>query len=153
VCCSPARSYSLRVSFDVERLREERMRALYACVPIVCDRLHRITNADAACSPATARGRRERYDARHNVHDYDYHMRLIAAGASVVHPVHFRTWRDSGLAFEFRDATYPAPNRSLASAAAGVLVAGRDRNGAEQGRSVRRQRALLHSASTFCVVV
>jgi hypothetical protein len=74
------------------------------------------------------------------VHDYDYHMRLLAAGASLVHPLHFRTWRDSGLAFEFRDATYPAPNRSLASAAAGVLVAGRDRNGAEQGRSVRPAR-------------
>jgi hypothetical protein len=29
-----ARSYALRVPFDVERAREERMRAHYACVPL-----------------------------------------------------------------------------------------------------------------------
>jgi hypothetical protein len=80
----------------------------------------------------------ERYDARAAVHDYAYHMRLAStAGASVIHAAHFKAWRDSGLAFQFRDATYPAPNRSLASTATGVAVSGRDRSGAEFGRSVR----------------
>jgi hypothetical protein len=45
-----------------------------------------------------------------------------------------------GLAFEFRDATYPAPNRSLAGYARGNLVAFRDRNGTERGSRVCAQR-------------
>ena len=59
---------------------------------------------------------------RRNVHDWDYHMRLAPAGADVVHFRHFREWRDSGVAFEFRDATYPAPNRSMASYVRGQMA-------------------------------
>jgi hypothetical protein len=92
----------------------------------------------------------ERYDARAAVHDYAYHLRLApTVGASVIHVAHFKAWRDSGLAFQFRDATYPAPNRSLASTAAGVAVSGRDRSGAELGRSVRSD-APMHVRSFGC---
>ena len=79
----------------------------------------------------------ERYDARQNVHDYDYHMRLADAGGTLIHAAHFREWRDSGLAYQFRDASYPAPNRSLASEVHGQRVAARDRNGKELGRQAR----------------
>jgi len=81
----------------------------------------------------------ERYDARRNVHDYDYHMRLTDAGANptLIHAAHFREWRDTGLAYQFRDASYPAPNRSLASEVQGQVVAARDRNGKELGRQAR----------------
>ena len=76
------------------------------------------------------------------MHDYDFTMRLEPAGGAIVSLANFAAWRDSGVAYAFRDAAAPAPNRSLASAAAGVLVACRDRNGVEQGRSVRaRARA------------
>ena len=79
----------------------------------------------------------ERYDARQNVHDYDYHLRLCDGGPTLVHAAHFRAWRDSGLAVQFRDASYPAPNRSLASEVQGQVVAARDRNGKELGRQAR----------------
>ena len=83
--------------------------------------------------------RSERYDARRNVHDYDYHMRLTDAGSAptLIHAAHFRDWRDTGLAYQFRDASYPAPNRSLASEVQGQVVAARDRNGKELGRQAR----------------
>jgi hypothetical protein len=78
------------VEFDVERLRDERLRAFYG----------------------------DRYDHRRNVLDWDYAMGL-ALTAPGIHRIHFREWRLSGLAYEVRDAAYCAPNRSLASAAAG----------------------------------
>lgn len=80
----------------------------------------------------------ERYDARQNVHDYDYHLRLAdAPGGTLVHAAHFRGWRDTGQAYQFRDASCPAPNRSLASEVHGQVVAARDRNGKELGRQAR----------------
>eukprot|EP00965_Chrysotila_dentata_P168503 5564374-Pleurochrysis_carterae.AAC.1 len=60
------------------------------------------------------------YDSRLNVLDWDYTMELQPI-ASIVHKVHFREWRMTGLAFELRDSNYIAPNRSLASFAAGRL--------------------------------
>lgn len=56
----------------------------------------------------------ERYDARKNMFDWDYHMRLIAAGADIVHWYHFRDWRASG--------AKPTP-----AAAAAAPLAGRAR--------------------------
>jgi len=41
--------------------------------------------------------------------------------ASIVHKIHFRRWRLSGQAFELRDSAYVAPNRTVASMAAGRL--------------------------------
>ena len=78
------------------------------------------------------------------MHDYDYHMRLTDAGANptLIHAAHFCAWRDTGLAYQFRDASYPAPNRSLASEVHGQVVAARDRNGKELGRQARIARTM-----------
>ncbi|XP_045435686.1 LOW QUALITY PROTEIN: dynein axonemal assembly factor 3 [Pipistrellus kuhlii] len=57
-----------------------------------------------------------RYDARRGVSDWDLHMKLHDRGARVIHTAEFRRWRDTGVAFELRDASaYQVPNRTLAS--------------------------------------
>ncbi|XP_037371507.1 dynein axonemal assembly factor 3 [Talpa occidentalis] len=57
-----------------------------------------------------------RYDARRGVSDWDLHMKLHERGARVIHTREFRRWRDTGVAFELRDAgAYHVPNRTLAS--------------------------------------
>ena len=94
------RSWAEDIEFDVVRLRDERLRGFY----------------------------KARYESRVNVLDWDYQMEL-APLASIVHKLHFREWRMSGILFEVRDSTYVAPNRSLASMAAGR----------ERGRSVLRR--------------
>ena len=118
--------------FDVERLRDERLRSFYGCAASA-----KSVSSPAAAAHAAPARRSDRYDARQAVHDWDYHMRLAGAGGAVVHAAQFARWRDDGLAVQFRDASAPAPNRSLASAARGVAVSGLDRNGAEQGRQAR----------------
>ena len=108
------RSWALSVPLDMDGLWDARQRTLYG----------------------------ERYDCRKNMYDWDYHMRLLASGpdyADIIHFVHFRQWRSTGLAFEFRDSTYPAPNRSLAGYARGAAVAFRDRNGVERGTKARAE--------------
>ena len=39
--------------------------------------------------------------------------------ASIVHKVHWREWRMSGIAYEVRDSSYHAPNRTMATMASG----------------------------------
>uniref|UniRef100_A0A8C8VX46 Dynein axonemal assembly factor 3 n=1 Tax=Peromyscus maniculatus bairdii TaxID=230844 RepID=A0A8C8VX46_PERMB len=57
-----------------------------------------------------------RYDARRGVADWDLRMKLQDRGAQVIHIQEFRRWRDTGVAFELRDASaYHVPNRTLAS--------------------------------------
>ena len=70
-----------------------------------------------------------RYDSRVNVLDWDYNMELVPVGATIVHKIHFREWRMTGIAYELRDSSYSCPNRSLASMAAGR----------ENGRSVMKR--------------
>eukprot|EP00967_Tisochrysis_lutea_P148452 scaffold283696_cov28-Tisochrysis_lutea.AAC.1 len=82
--------YSEEVEFDAIRYRDERLRRYYDT----------------------------RYDARANVLDWDYTMELKPI-APIIHKVHFREWRMTGLAFEVRNASYVAPNRSLSSMAFG----------------------------------
>lgn len=82
--------YAEDVPFDAVRYRDERLRRYY----------------DA------------RYDARKNVLDWDYTMELKPI-APIVHKLHFREWRMTGLAFEVRNAAYVAPNRTLSSMAFG----------------------------------
>ena len=127
-------SYATQVPFAVSSLRDERMRAFYGCA---CHMLAALRPRLIVCCICFAYS--DRYDARRNVHDYDYHMRLSDAGAapSLIHAAHFRDWRDTGLAYRFRDASYPAPNRSLASEVTGQVVAARDRSGKELGRQAR----------------
>lgn len=56
----------------------------------------------------------ERFDFRKNLIDWDYQSHVRPA-CGWIHPVLFRDWRTSGLAFEFGDETYTQPNRTLAS--------------------------------------
>lgn len=55
-----------------------------------------------------------RYDARENLADWDYQA-ILRTSAGVVHGRQYRGWRENGVAFEFGDQRYDAPNRSLAS--------------------------------------
>eukprot|EP01138_Halocafeteria_seosinensis_P015582 gb/GECG01015901.1/.p1 GENE.gb/GECG01015901.1/~~gb/GECG01015901.1/.p1 ORF type:complete len:746 (+),score=88.37 gb/GECG01015901.1/:1-2238(+) len=55
-----------------------------------------------------------RFDFRNNLIDWDYHMDILPY-AGVIHAQHYRQWRNTGVAFEFGDATYTNANRSLTS--------------------------------------
>jgi dynein assembly factor 3, axonemal len=55
-----------------------------------------------------------RYDYRDNLVDWDY-TTLVKACNGCIHSRQFRTWRNTGVAFELGDQVYTAPNRSLAS--------------------------------------
>ena len=84
------RTWGEAIEFDVVKLRDERLRSYYGA----------------------------RYDARKNVLEWDYTMELLEI-ASIVHKIHWREWRMTGIAFEVRDSTYSTPNRTLASMAYG----------------------------------
>lgn len=57
---------------------------------------------------------KQRYDARNNLADWDHSMKL-RLHASVIHVKQFIHWRNTGLAYDLRDAEYTVSNRSLAS--------------------------------------
>ena len=85
----------------------------------------------------------DRYDFRKNLVDWDYHMRLsgkeenvIKSDVSIIHFLHFRKWRMSGMAYEFRDRKYNVPNRTLMSTIASRLQQFKDRNLEAKGASV-----------------
>lgn len=102
---APARRASPRAA--VHRLLDQRLRAHY----------------------------KERYDFRRNLIDWDYQARAAAAvwrgvrraphsqprqmrlrpHASIVHPVLYREWRETGVAFAFGDQRYTEPNRTMAT--------------------------------------
>ena len=94
------RTWGESVEFDIVRLRDERLRRFYGA----------------------------QYDARRNVLDWDYSMELQPM-ASIVHKIHWREWRMTGIAYEVRDSSYSAPNRTMASMAPGR----------EKGSSVMRR--------------
>lgn len=79
-------SWNITVPFEMEKLRDQRLRYLY----------------------------KDRYDYRANLIDWDYNM-MIQEYAPVVHFYHYREWRQTGLAFENRYSTYVHPNRTLSS--------------------------------------
>lgn len=56
-----------------------------------------------------------RYDSRRGVCDWDLTMKLHEHGAKVIGSREFFHWRDTGVAFEMREATYDVPNKTLAS--------------------------------------
>ncbi|KAI9136596.1 hypothetical protein BKA69DRAFT_1103220 [Paraphysoderma sedebokerense] len=72
--------------FDIEKLRDYRLRRLYTT----------------------------RYDSRENLIDWDYHMKLKEKFSTLTKQEYLR-WRQCGLAFEVRDSVYVKPNRTLAS--------------------------------------
>ncbi|XP_048374144.1 dynein axonemal assembly factor 3 isoform X3 [Sphaerodactylus townsendi] len=56
-----------------------------------------------------------RYDARRGVCDWDLTMKLHEHGAKAINSREFFRWRNTGLAFELREAPYDVPNKTLAS--------------------------------------
>uniref|UniRef100_A0A8D2LL29 Dynein axonemal assembly factor 3 n=1 Tax=Varanus komodoensis TaxID=61221 RepID=A0A8D2LL29_VARKO len=56
-----------------------------------------------------------RYDSRRGVCDWDLTMKLHEHGAKVINFREYFQWRDTGVAFEMREATYDVPNKTLAS--------------------------------------
>ncbi len=60
----------------------------------------------------------DRYDFRNNLIDWDY-QGTVKPNAGCVHYTQYRAWRNSGIAFEFGDQSYVAPNRTMASFAEG----------------------------------
>ncbi len=64
--------------------------------------------------------------SRHNLINWDYYSRVKEV-ASIIHVKQFQEWRMSGIAFEFGDATYSSPNRSMSSYAKGRAKNGKDR--------------------------
>ena len=78
----------------------------------------------------------DRYDHRKNVVDWDYNMRVDAAGAGVIHFKHFAQFRLAGVAYPVREATFPKTNPSLLGVARGTTKEFKDRNLSDRGRSV-----------------
>ena len=56
-----------------------------------------------------------RYDAYKGAFDWDYSMKLCDRGAEIINSRNYQRWRKRGVAFELREGTYDAPNKSLAS--------------------------------------
>ena len=102
------RSWSRRVPFDMELARDRRLRKYYD----------------------------ERFDVRKNIVDWDYHMRVEPAGGGIIHFKHFAQWRLAGIGYPVREATYPAPNRTLVGYARGTTKEFKDRNLDDKGRTV-----------------
>ena len=55
----------------------------------------------------------DRYDHRDNMIDWDYTMRGPQDKFGWLHKIHYRRWRNTGLAFELRLADYTVGNRTL----------------------------------------
>ena len=92
------RAYSRSFEFNMETLRDHRMRGLYE----------------------------DRYDVRKNLADWDYHD-SVKPRASIIHIKQFKEWRLSGIAFELGDQVYSEPNRTMASYAEGIIKQGKEK--------------------------
>ena len=93
------KSYSLlNDKFDIEKLREFRLRGYYA----------------------------DRFDNRKEVSDWDYHYSIKGTSAEIIHIKQFKEWRMSGIAFEFGDQYYTDPNRTMMAYAEGYMKTGKD---------------------------
>ena len=91
------KSYSTKCTFDIDTLRDHRLRGHYA----------------------------DRYDARISLSDWDWHV-TYKSTASIIHIRQFKDWRSKGIAFEFGDQTYTDPNRTMMSYTEGVMKKGKD---------------------------
>jgi dynein assembly factor 3 len=59
-----------------------------------------------------------RYDSRANAYDWDFAMKLTdRKNASIINNRIYSRWRESGVAYEIRDAAYDRANKTLASGA------------------------------------
>eukprot|EP00592_Proboscia_alata_P017718 CAMPEP_0194400160 /NCGR_PEP_ID=MMETSP0174-20130528/127054_1 /TAXON_ID=216777 /ORGANISM="Proboscia alata, Strain PI-D3" /LENGTH=392 /DNA_ID=CAMNT_0039196635 /DNA_START=36 /DNA_END=1215 /DNA_ORIENTATION=+ len=91
------KSWKTSTTCDIEQERDQRLRHFYG----------------------------ERFDSRKNIIDWDYHTRVKEV-ASIIHEKQYREWRLSGVAYEFGEAKYLAPNRSCASFTEGLARSGKD---------------------------
>jgi dynein assembly factor 3 len=64
---------------------------------------------------------KERYDHRNNMFDWDYSMYLKEL-CPYINPREYKTWRSTGLAFEYRLTENKIPNRTFASYIPGYNV-------------------------------
>lgn len=90
---------ALRTDFDMQILRDHRLRGWYA----------------------------ERYDHRKALADQDYHYIYKDTCADIIHSKQYKEWRLSGCAFELGDQVYTESNRTMATFAEGVMKAGKDK--------------------------
>jgi len=84
------KSWHSKIPFDIEKYRDQRLRYHY----------------------------KDRYDYRLNLIDWDYNNDVVNF-SPLIHVVHYKRFRQLGLAFETRLATYNIPNRTLSSYAKG----------------------------------
>lgn len=80
-------SYHDAHSFDIEKARDTRLRALF----------------------------KDRYDFRRNLTDWDYQFGGLKKNCPFINPRDYKDWRMTGLAFELRLASNSVPNRSMGS--------------------------------------
>jgi dynein assembly factor 3 len=92
------KTYSRSTPFDIDALRDQRMRGYYE----------------------------DRFDSRKALYDWDWQY-CMHPKASIVHIRLYRDWRESGIAFEFGDQSYTEPNRSMMSYTEGVMKRGKDK--------------------------
>jgi len=57
---------------------------------------------------------KERYDYRNNMFDWDYNM-YVKEIAPYIHPKEYKSWRGTGMAFEWRLTENKIPNRTFSS--------------------------------------
>lgn len=84
--CDIFKSWSSKVPFNMEELRDTRLRFHF----------------------------KERYDFRKNIIDYDFHNGIKEEGPIISYPL-YRDWRLNGIAFEQRFSSYIVANRTLSS--------------------------------------
>jgi dynein assembly factor 3 len=80
-------SYHDAHSFDIEKARDTRLRALF----------------------------KDRYDFRRNLTDWDYQFGGLKKNCPYINVRDYKDWRLTGLAFELRLAANSVPNRSMGS--------------------------------------
>ena len=90
------KSYRRSIIFDVDNLRDHRLRGLYE----------------------------ERYDARKSLADWDWHYSLKTV-ASIIHVKLYKEWRLRGIAYEFGDQEYTEPNRTMMTFTEGLVKKGK----------------------------
>ena len=81
----------------------------------------------------------DRYDFRRNLMDWHYHNRVAPLDAGIVHWTHFRGWRESGNAFEFRDGMLERANGTLLAYAEGTMAGAVRPDGTAVKRTVARR--------------
>ncbi|XP_022244065.1 dynein assembly factor 3, axonemal-like isoform X2 [Limulus polyphemus] len=56
-----------------------------------------------------------RFDSRDGVFDWDYNMKILNKGASIISSSEYKYWRKTGIAFHLREGDYNGPNKTLTS--------------------------------------